>query len=555
MAYTKHFNAKKTPQNQKTPGKNQHKNNAGGYVYKITPWERLERFLILGSEGGSYYVGERKLTVDNAQGVIACLKEDGRRAVDMIVEVSDKGRAAKNTPALFALALAASADDAEVRKYALDNLHKVARIGTHLFQFAQFVSAFRGWGRGLREAFGNWYTEKDAAKLAYQIVKYPQRRTEEGDNLSAWSHRDILRKAHPKASGDTDKILRYATQGWDSIPSRTPKALSIIRGAEKVKRAKTAGEVADLVTEFSLPHEVVPKEFSGDPLVMKALLENMPLTATMRNLGRMTSRGVLVPMGEETDMVIERLTDAEYIRKSRIHPINVLAALRTYSQGGGYLGNMTWSPIQPIVDALDNMLYKSFENIEPTGKKILIALDISGSMGCPCMGMQQITSMEASAVMAMATARSESKYHIVGFTSGGWKSAGTGDRYGWGSGLTELRISPRQRLDSVLKTMREQRMGGTDCALPMLYATEKGLDVDAFVVYTDSETWAGNIKPDQALNEYRRKVNPEAKLVVAGTASTEFSIADPQDPGMLDVVGFDSSAPSVIANFIRGMSD
>jgi 60 kDa SS-A/Ro ribonucleoprotein len=42
-----------------------------------------------------------------------------------------------------------------------------------------------------------------------------------------------------------------------------------------------------------------------------------------------------------------------------------------------------------------------------------------------------------------------------------------------------------------------------------------------------------------------------AKLIVAGMASTGFSIADPDDGGMLDVVGFDSAAPAVMADFAR----
>jgi 60 kDa SS-A/Ro ribonucleoprotein len=93
--------------------------------------------------------------------------------------------------------------------------------------------------------------------------------------------------------------------------------------------------------------------------------------------------------------------------------------------------------------------------------------------------------------------------------------------------------------------------GGTDCALPMLHALEQGLSVDAFVVYTDSETWAGKIHPAEALREYRRRTGIPAKLVVVGMVSNGFSIADPTDGGMLDVVGFDAAAPALIADFIR----
>jgi len=92
-------------------------------------------------------------------------------------------------------------------------------------------------------------------------------------------------------------------------------------------------------------------------------------------------------------------------------------------------------------------------------------------------------------------------------------------------------------------------MGGTDCALPMLYAAERKLDVDVFVVLTDSETWAGNIHPIQALQAYRQKAGIPAKLIVVGMVSNGFSIADPADAGMLDVVGFDTATPQLMSDF------
>ena len=57
--------------------------------------------------------------------------------------------------------------------------------------------------------------------------------------------------------------------------------------------------------------------------------------------------------------------------------------------------------------------------------------------------------------------------------------------------------------------------------------------------------------PTQALQVYREKMGKAAKLVVVGMEANEFSIADPNDAGMLDVVGFDANTPSVIADFIR----
>jgi 60 kDa SS-A/Ro ribonucleoprotein len=94
--------------------------------------------------------------------------------------------------------------------------------------------------------------------------------------------------------------------------------------------------------------------------------------------------------------------------------------------------------------------------------------------------------------------------------------------------------------------------GGTDCALPMLWALERGIPADAFVVYTDSETWAGTIHPAQALKAYRDQMGIAAKLIVVGMVSNGFTIADPNDAGMLDVVGFDTATPAVMSDFAVG---
>lgn len=63
--------------------------------------------------------------------------------------------------------------------------------------------------------------------------------------------------------------------------------------------------------------------------------------------------------------------------------------------------------------------------------------------------------------------------------------------------------------------------------------------------------FAGNLHPAQALRQYRSEFVSDAKAVVVGMTSNGFTLADPNDRGMLDVVGFDTSVPAVIADFVR----
>ena len=69
------------------------------------------------------------------------------------------------------------------------------------------------------------------------------------------------------------------------------------------------------------------------------------------------------------------------------------------------------------------------------------------------------------------------------------------------------------------------------------------------MVLTDSETWAGATHPMQALWRYRQKLEIPAKLVVCGMVANRFTIADPDDAGTLDVVGFDTATPQLLSDF------
>ena len=118
--------------------------------------------------------------------------------------------------------------------------------------------------------------------------------------------------------------------------------------------------------------------------------------------------------------------------------------------------------------------------------------------------------------------------------------------------MIRTRLSTKWRLDDITQRTRAIPMGGTDCALPMVWARRNKLRVSAFVTYTDSETWAGNIHPAQALRQYQDEFVGNAKAVVVGMTSNGFTLADPNDRGMLDVVGFDTSVPAVRSDFVRG---
>ncbi|KAG2428652.1 hypothetical protein HXX76_011357 [Chlamydomonas incerta] len=274
-----------------------------------------------------------------------------------------------------------------------------------------------------------------------------------------------------------------------------------------------------------------------NPAVWGAFLENgMPLTAMIRNLGRMSELGLLAQPGYQK-RVTDRLRNVPALTAARVHPMTLLDAMCTYRNGAGARGKARWQPVAEVTAALEDAFYLAFKNVVPTGKRYLLGLDVSGSMCCPCSGMTSVTARQAAAAVAMTLVRTEPWVKTMAFSHQ----------------LVEFNVRETDRLEQVVERSARIPMGGTDCALPMVYATEKQLPVDVFVVLTDNETWFGKIHPAEALKRYRAAMKmPDAKLVVLAFSVNDFSIADPKDPGMLDVAGLDSAVPRVVADFVRG---
>lgn len=504
----------------------QTKNNAGGFVFQLDDWKRLDRFLILGADAPTYYQKAPELTRQNAACVERCYALDAARTVGVIVEISDTGRAPKNDPAIFALAIGAASVDVKTRQLALGAVPKVCRTGTHLFQFVTAVRALgRGWGRSLKRAIGNWYDHRSPQSVAYQVIKYRSREN--------FTHKRMLQSAHPPGMEKSpDRVALYR---WICEKEYDAAALPPIVSAHIAAMASTnVKEWVRLAAEHDLPWEALPTAANAKAEVWQALLPKMGLTALVRNLGNMSRLEAIKPLSKFEKIAVERLGNRDDLRKSRLHPFNILQAQAVYNSGHGMRGSGTWTVSQPIVAALEDAFYASFDNVVPTGKRTFIGLDVSGSMSSP-FGGSALTVAEAAAAVAMVTVRTEPWCMVMGFAST----------------FRDLKITAKDSLRDVLKKTTDQNFGSTDCSLPMLYATEKGLDVDTFIVATDNETYAGRVHPSIALQAYRNKSGINAKLIVIGMTATQFTIADPTDGGMLDVVGFDSAAPAVMADFAR----
>ncbi len=313
--YAKLFNRRVTPQSQPIPGSTQVRNSGGGYSWEVDDWTRLDRFLILGAEGGTYYIGERELVKQNHDALIRSIKADGVRAVNRIVEISDSGRAPKNDPAIFALAVASTHEYAMVRKLAFTALPAVCRTGAHLLHFVAYREALGGgWGRGMRRAIGAWFADMTPTKLVLQAIKY--------QNRDGWALADLLRLSHPKLGEQRGLIAKYIVEGDEAIaeifqlptydldwPTLLVAVSTIRQGVER------PGTVADFIRTNRIRREAMPTQYLNDRDGWDALLADMPMTAMIRNLGKITNIGLVARGSDAERHIVSELQNMERLNR------------------------------------------------------------------------------------------------------------------------------------------------------------------------------------------------------------------------------------------------
>jgi len=380
-------------------------------------------------------------------------------------------------------------------------------------------------------------------------------------------------QANDVPPAELDLVLRYAVNGFAAMEELAKKSgladiengvyiyLKAVDDAKHfTETEENKAQLIELIHKHRLAREQVPTWALADTDALLALLVNkkktqvtMPLTALLRNLGSMTSHQVLADE-EVLQLVQAHLLNPITIEKSRVHPVTVLMAWFTYRNGSGLRGQTSWIPHPSLVKTLEEMFYLSFKNVEPTDTSICFLIDGSGSMTAPSL-CEGVSNAEAAALLAMIFARSETKKEVVPNHAFYIFTASKIVNYRTTTGLTDVSdaIHAEATLDQVLQAVQRSDWGMTDISSGILEALKYKRKYGAFVVITDNDVNSG-IKPSEAMQQYRAGMKlPNTKLAVIATQGTNLSIADPADPLMLDMVGFDSHGPKILQDFIRGL--
>lgn len=516
------------PVTTKLPG--QVKNDTAGYVFKTENWTQLDRFLILGTTAPTYHAGTKNVQ-RNVKALQVCLKEDGLRYVNRLAEIDNQNLASHRDTLIYALAYALKAGDVETRRAAEGLADTMIRTGRDIAQFVAELNNLGGWGRVTRRTVANWYT-KDANKLAYQVVKY--RNTGE----DSFSHRDILRLAHPKTDSEIVNNMFAYLVGKQYDVALLPLQIRVF---ESLKSAENENEVIAAIKGANLTHEMIPTQFKKSVKVWEALAENMPFRALVWNLSTFSELGMLTEMSQFERLVVRKLADEKAIVGSRVHPLTLMVAMRNYQKGKGE--RKSWPVNRRIVAALEDAMLVLFNNVEKSDTTVAAIVDVSGSMSMDYSSYNRDTKnrlsgsgikpIEAAGALAAIQAK-KSDAHVIGVDQS----------------YHVLNINKNSSIATVTKMLASYQGGMTNLGSGIEYLIDKKIKVDTIVYYTDNEVNAGR-QVVQLFDKYKRLVNKDARFVAVAFEANNFSVADPSRDDMLDVAGFDSNTVNVINSFVE----
>jgi 60 kDa SS-A/Ro ribonucleoprotein len=528
--FTNKKKAKNTPQTQAIPGREQEmiQGRSGGYMFDAGIWKMLRRCLLVGTAQSTYYAGKQELTEDFVNVVKQAVAENPEKVAEEILYASD-GRAINNSAPILALVLLSMGETPEAKTAFMEIFPQVVRTGSHFYEWLNYTKSLRGFGKVIREVGKNWLSREDVKGLAYQLLKYQQRQ--------GFTNRDALRLFHVKPPTENHRqLFEWVVKGWDDLPTEIPSdALAQIWWYEWLKRNPEKTHQA--ISQGRLTHEMTGPVGKMDKQAWNLLFQEMPIGAMLRNLGSLTEIGVLRADDKKNLKRVQAvLNNQEHLRKGRIHPIDVLKALKTYKSGGS-LGRSkkTWKPVPRIVDILETAVELSFEVVKPTDKVFMHAVDISGSMGSLVADMG-LSCCEIATTMALVTAKAEKNYAIRGFSTE----------------FKDLGITAKDSFSSAMAKTSNQNFGGTDASVAYDWMIKNKFKADVVCFWTDSESWAGRKHPSQALKEYRKKVNPHVKAVYVTLAPYQISLVDPTDSLSWDLAGFDPGMPRIIQMLATG---
>lgn len=494
------------------------RNDAGGYVYQMEEKSRIFQFLVMGTTN-SYYSSKEEMIAKNLKDIRVLVNKYPEWTLEKVASIDARGISQKHNALILVCAILLFNPNKEVRIKSRFVLKKLIRTGYHALSYLSYINAVRdlevasgksaGFGRAKVAVLRDWLEHLSTRELVLQRIKYHNR---DGMRLE-----DIFNFAHPNLSksgpihnligkwimGNIGKSEENALQ--ELLEAGNEDAMQINAWAILNNPETSVDEAAWQVALNKIPREAIPTRFLKEHAVWFALLSHIPDHALMRNLRTMSDNGVL--KSEVRPAILNRLCNTERLHNSRVTPMDVLKA---------------WGMLKErdteVADVLENTFFSLMKVQDKVDARVLVAVDVSGSMGIHLSDTQRegLRAIEAATGMALAAKNAFTHVDIMGFSS-------------YVATLNHESLDPDRAWD--------EWGSSTTASLAVNYMNRSNTVYDAVLFITDNDAWLGNHVQSE-VKKYRDRNNVPTVLAVNSTKTSGQTLADPDDLLSLDLSGF-----------------
>ena len=501
------------------------RNEAGGPAYALSPAHALAQYAVTGTFHHTFYATDEQQLEKVADLASAVSPE---LVAKTAVYCRKHGRM-KDVPAFLVAWLA-------VRDVSL-MLRVFPRVIDDARMMRSFVAIVRSGVTG-RKSFGSapkralreWFASRSPETIFRQSIG-------QSPSMS-----DVIKMVRPPPRNDKGEAdaVREALYGYligkNVDCSKLPPLTQAFEAWKKNDREPLPDVPFEMLTALPLRAEHWTE-----------LAKKMTFSQLRQNLNTLYRHGIFTDAAM-VDLVAERLSDVEAVKRSRTLPYQLLAAYRAVEK----------SMPQGIVDALARSVEHAVANVPEVAGSVALCPDVSGSMHSPVVAVRRGTAsskvrcIDVAALATAALLRKNDRATVLPFSD-------------------DVVPLPRSlnALDSVVtnaELLSSLPSGGTSCAAPLRWLNARGEAPDLVVFVSDNQSWAdfrlaargsdpstdGPTRGTVMAEEWERlrANNPRAKLVLVDLqpyATTQLQTRS----DVLNVGGFSDAVFDIVASFAR----
>ena len=415
------------------------RNEAGGLAYARTPESALALYAATGCFNGTYYASDEQqleralqLCAQVDPGFVARTAIYARQVAHM-----------KDMPALLLATLTTRDRDAFARAF-----HRVIDNGRMLRNFVQILRSGRVGRKSLgtlpRRMVRQWLEQASVDAIVNAAI---------GNQPSL---ADVIRMVHPKPA-DAQREALYA---WVIGKAYREELLPEKLQAYEAFKREPGEALPDMPFQYYTALQLTPSHW-------KTLAGNASWQTLRMNLNTFARNGVFTDEAM-VEQIAARLRDPGQIGRARVFPYQLLMAFNAI---GADLPTA-------IGEALQDAMEVATRQVPVLDGKVVIAVDVSGSMQSPVTGYRKgsttaVRCVDVAALVAACVQRTNPDARVMPFNTE----------------VRELRLNPRDSVMTQARQLAALLGGGTAISSPLVRLNSERAKVDLLVVVSDNESW------------------------------------------------------------------